>query len=381
MRAARPDGSVLVANAVLFGRALRRAGIPADPDQTRMFLQALRAVGAGHRGDAKAAGRAVYVRCHEHRRIYDAAFDLFWRRATVVGRPSVGLPRLQQRRARPADVAFPGDHATAADVAGVVHAPQRVVASAAEHLRTADFGELTAKEARDAARMIESLRPRLPWRVSRRRRPGGSGDRPALRHVMRRSVATGGEALRWFWLRRARRPRPVALICDISGSMERYSRFLLRFAHALTRAGAPVEVFVFGTRLTRITRDLRARDADSALRQVAQRVVDWSGGTRIGESLRVLNRRWVRRTIRSGAVVLLASDGWERGDPALLRREAAALRRACHRLIWLHPLAARAGFLPATQGLQAVLPHVDQLASCGDVASLEALARTLWQTR
>jgi uncharacterized protein with von Willebrand factor type A (vWA) domain len=166
-------------------------------------------------------------------------------------------------------------------------------------------------------------------------------------------------------------------VCDISGSMERYSRFLLRFAHALQRSGAPVEVFVFGTRLTRITRELRARSPDAAIRQVADRVVDWSGGTRIGESLRTLNRRWVRRTIRSGALVLIVSDGWERGDPDLLAREMATLRRACHRLLWLDPLASRPGFEPTTVGLQAALPHVDALVPCATVASLQQLAGQL----
>ena len=156
------------------------------------------------------------------------------------------------------------------------------------------------------------------------------------------------------------------LVCDISGVMERYSRFMLRFAHALQRSGAPVEVFVFGTRLTRITRQLRARSPDAALRRVAEKVVDWSGGTRIGESLRQLNRRWVRRTVRSGAIVLLVSDGWERGDPALLAREMATLRRSCHRLLWLDPLAARPGFEPATVGLQAALPYVDELVPGGE---------------
>jgi uncharacterized protein len=159
--------------------------------------------------------------------------------------------------------------------------------------------------------------------------------------------------------------------------MERYSRFMLRFAHALQRSGAPVEVFVFGTRLTRITRQLRVRSPDAALRRVADRVVDWSGGTRIGESLRQLNRRWVRRTVRSGAIVLLMSDGWERDDPAVLAREMATLRRSCHRLIWIDPLAAREGFEPATAGLQAALPHVDEFVPAASVASLAALAERL----
>ncbi len=195
--------------------------------------------------------------------------------------------------------------------------------------------------------------------------------------MLRRALATGGEALGWRWLSRATQPRPIVLICDISGSMERYSRFMLRFAHVLDRTGAPIEVFVFGTRLTRITRELKVRSPDVALRRVGDRVVDWSGGTRIGESLHTLNRRWVRRTIRSSAVVLIVSDGWERGDATLLEREMVTLRRSCHRLLWLDPLASRPGFEPATVGLKAALPHVDELVPCASVASLEALAARL----
>jgi uncharacterized protein with von Willebrand factor type A (vWA) domain len=198
-----------------------------------------------------------------------------------------------------------------------------------------------------------------------------------MRTMLRHALASGGEPLHWRWLRQTVRPRPIVLVCDISGSMERYSRFMLRFAHALQRSGARVEVFVFGTRLTRITRQLRVRSPDEALRRVAGKVVDWSGGTRIGESLRELNRRWVRRTVRSGAVVLLVSDGWERGDPALLAREMATLRRSCHRLLWIDPLAARGGFEPATAGLRAALPHVDELVPAASVASLEELAGRL----
>jgi hypothetical protein len=167
------------------------------------------------------------------------------------------------------------------------------------------------------------------------------------------------------------------LVCDISGSMERYSRFMLRFAHTLRRSGAQVEVFVFATRLTRITRQLGTRNPDAALRRVAEKVVDWSGGTRIGESLRQLNQRWVRRTVRSSAVVLLVSDGWERGEPALLAREMAVLQRSCHRLIWLDPLASRPEFKPDTVGLRAALPYVDDFIPCATVASLEEMAQRL----
>ncbi|HET6577864.1 MAG TPA: VWA domain-containing protein [Gemmatimonadales bacterium] len=369
------DGQVFLANVARFGRLLRRAGLGADGGQTATFLQALALLGFERRADVRAAGRAIFVRRREDVRLYEAAFDLFWRRRSGSG-VSDRLPRMRQetRRERPADPAGPD---AAAGQAHMLPAVRPGAASALAELRTADFGILTADEARDAQAMIEALRPRLPVRRARRSRSGRSGHRPAARLMLRRAMGTGGEALGWRWLRRTERPRPIVLVCDISGSMERYSRFMLRFAHALQQSGAPLEVFVFGTRLTRITRQLRLRSPEAALRRVAEKVVDWSGGTRIGESLHELNRRWVRRTVRSSAVVLLVSDGWERGDPALLAREMATLRRSCHRLLWIDPLAARPGFEPSTVGLRAALPHVDELVPAASVATLEELAGRL----
>jgi uncharacterized protein len=371
------DGEILLANVARFGRILRRAAMDVDSGQIATFARALTLLGFGRRGDVRAAGRAIFVRRREDVRLYEAAFDLFWRRRVGPSGMSDRLPRLRQdqRREQPADPADP-EEGEAGDEE-LVAAVRPGAASLTEELRTADFGGLTPDEARDAQAMIEALRPRLPTRRARRSRSARSGHRPAARAMLRHALATGGEALRWRWLRRTERPRPIVLVCDISGSMERYSRFMLRFAHALQRSGAPLEVFVFGTRLTRITRQLRIRSPDAALRRVAEKVVDWSGGTRIGESLHELNRRWVRRTIRSGAIVLLVSDGWERGDPALLAREMGTLRRSCHRLLWIDPLAARAGFEPTTVGLQAALPFVDELVPAASVASLEELADRL----
>jgi uncharacterized protein with von Willebrand factor type A (vWA) domain len=370
------DGGVLMANVARFGRILRRAGLDADSSQTAAFLRALILLGLARRADVLAAGRAIFVRRREEIRLYESAFDLFWRRRTGPGL-STRLPRLRQEtpRERPADPANADSDTAGTDE--LLSAVRPTTASALDELRTADFGTLTADEARDAQAMLEALRPRLPLRPARRSRLARRGQRPAARAMLRHAMSTGGEAIRWRWLRRTRRPRPIVLICDISGSMERYSRFMLRFAHALQRSGAPLEVFVFGTRLTRITRQLRTRSPDAALRRVAEKVVDWSGGTRIGESLHELNRRWVRRTVRSGAVVLLVSDGWERGDPALLAREMATLRRSCHRLLWIDPLAARPGFEPSTEGLRAALPLVDELVPAASVASLQELAARL----
>src|SRR5213594_227317 len=353
---------------------LRRAGLSIDSVQTRRFAEVLALLGFERRDDVKAAGRAVFVRRREERGVYDAAFDLFWRR-TAPGGVSQELPRLRQVEQR-ADTTF-----TAAPEVGeaveVGEGATQLGASERERLRTADFAELTSAEAREAAAMLAALKPRLPLRPSRRPRVCRRGKRVAARLMLRKSRSAGGEPLVWrFWQRRTR-PRPITLICDISGSMERYSRFLLRFAHALAGSGAPVEVVVFGTRLTRITRELRVRDPDAALDRVAGKVVDWSGGTRIGASLHELNRRWVRRSIRSSAVVIIVSDGWEREAPARLGREMATLRRSCHRLIWLDPLAGRPGFEPATQGLVAALPYVDDFIPCGNIASLEHLAERL----
>jgi uncharacterized protein len=362
-------------NAVLFGRLLRRAGLAVDPGQTRLFLHAMLLLGLDRKGDIKAAGRTLFVRRREERATYDTAFELFWRRrmeGTGIGRQ---LPKLKQGERREAGVDLGGE--SGSDAIELVTPVSVRAPSAREELRNADFAALTSEEARDAQAMLAALRPRLPRRRSRRSALAARGHRPAARRMMRRALGSGGETLEWRWLRRLMHPRPIVLICDISGSMERYSRFMLRFAHALQRSGAPVEVFVFGTRLTRITRQLRVRSPDVALRRVAEKVVDWSGGTRIGESLHTLNRVWVRRTIRSGAVVLIVSDGWERGDPEQLAREMATLRRSCHRLLWLDPLASRPGFEPATAGLRAALPYADELVPCASVRSLELLAERL----
>lgn len=371
------DGAALAANCILFGRLLRRAGLAVDAEQTRTFTRVLGSIGVGRKADVRSAGRVIFVRRREDRATFDEAFERFWRRQGAGGGPRGELPRIRQSERRPGSLDLGGDTGFGEEAREPLTIELPRAASSTELLRQADFGDLTRDEVRDALRMLEQLRPRLPRRPARRPALSRRGGRPALRRMLRRSLATGGQPLHWRWLRQRTRPRPIVLVCDISGSMERYSRFMLRFAHALGRSGAPLEVFVFGTRLTRITRQLRVRSADEALRRVAGTVVDWSGGTRIGASLAELNRRWVRRTVRSGAVVLLVSDGWERGEPEELAREMAKLRRACHRLLWLDPLASREGFEPLTQGLVAALPYVDDFLPCASVASLERLGELL----
>jgi uncharacterized protein len=373
----RVEGVVLLRNIIAFSRMLRRAGLTVDVQQTQIFARVITTLGVDRRRDVRAAGRTIFARSREQRSIYDAAFDLFWRRSTALGDTSSKLPRIRQREDKHVDVEFSEDTPRPFLISNVQSDLPPIGASNREHLRTADFATLGPAEVRDAEAMIAALRPALPMRPARRPKLNRTGQRLAMRAMVRDSLGFGGEVVTWRWLQRRQRPRPIVLVCDISGSMEPYTRFMLRFAHALSRSGSLVEVFVFSTRLTRVTRELRGQHADTALRRVSARVVDWSGGTRIGASIKTLNRRWVRRAIRSGAIVLIVSDGWERGDPNVLRREMMTLQRSCHRLIWLDPLASRPGFAPATVGLRAALPSVDEFLPCADVASLEALAGRL----
>ena len=198
---------------------------------------------------------------------------------------------------------------------------------------------------------------------------------------MRRSMATGGELMDWRWRRPRVEPRPIVLLIDISGSMETYARVMLRFAHALTRANRRTEVFVFGTRLTRVTRSLATRSVDDALARVSAEVADWSGGTRIGECLREYNKRYAGRNGSSDSITVVLSDGWDRGDPTLVATETARLRRNCRRLLWLNPLAGAADFEPLAAGMAAALHNVDRLLPAGSLADLESFAELLIDTR
>ncbi len=247
-----------------------------------------------------------------------------------------------------------------------------------EALRHREFDRMTSAELREAERLVDLLEPRLERRRTRRYELHPHGRRIAPRAMFRRNLSTGGEILEWVWRRPIKRPRPLVVICDISGSMERHSRLLLRFVQALSASSAVrTESFVFGTRLTRVTRLLRDRDRDRALAKVADSVTDWAGGTRIGESFHEFNVKWARRTLRTSGVVIVVSDGWDRGDPALVAVEAARLRRNCHRLVWLNPLAGTAGYQPLAAGMRAAFPYIDDFLAAGTVASLERLGEVL----
>lgn len=256
-------------------------------------------------------------------------------------------------------------------------APSVLAYSSGERIRTKAFERMTPQELREAERAIDRMLVSLPVRRTRRWQLHKGGRHVAQRQMMRRNLATGGDPLTWLWRRHRTEPRSVVLLCDISGSMERHARLLLRFGHALARSEVRTESFVFGTRLTRITAQLRHRDPDRALDRVSAAVADWSGGTRIGGSFREFNQRWARRVLRTSGIVIVISDGWDRGDPAVVGEETARLRRNCRRLIWLNPLAGSKEYRPLAAGMAAAYPHVDVFLPGHDLASLQSLAEIL----
>ena len=393
------DGAIFLKNAVLFTRALRSAGVPTDLRGALDFARALTLVDIGDRAQVHAAGSTVFCRRHADLPVYDAVFDQFWRRhvariaplAPTDGSPrekakephgavapeSTAERRSERRSGRPEQAEPSGEGEDDRPIGeGRVVSPRAF--SIAEAFSHREFDRMTASELRDAEKLIDLLRPRLETRLTRRYEHHPHGRRLAPRAMFRRNLATGGDLVDWVWRRRVRRPRTIVVLCDVSGSMERHARLLLRFVQALTRAsGVRTESFVFGTRLTRITHELRGRDPDLAIRRVAETVTDWTGGTRIGESLRTFNLRWARRVLRSSGVVIVVSDGWDRGDPALVGVETARLQRNCHRLIWLNPLAGADGYEPLAAGMAAAYPAVDDFLPIHNLASLERLGEVL----
>jgi uncharacterized protein with von Willebrand factor type A (vWA) domain len=251
-----------------------------------------------------------------------------------------------------------------------------------ETLRHKDFAAMSEDELHLARQCMADLVLSLGQRQTRRRvRAHKRTCCLDLSETVRRSMQHQGEIVRLAWRRPKLKPRPLVLICDISGSMERYSRLFLHFMHAMGHSSKHVEAFVFGTRLTRITPALRHKDVDTALREVSSAVVDWSGGTRIGESLKTFNYRWGRRVLRGGAVAIIISDGWDRGDVELLRHEVARLHRSVHRLMWLNPLAGAPTYQPLVRGMQTVLPHLDGFLPLHNLESLAQVARQLGALR
>lgn len=378
------ENSFLLKNLVLFSRLLRSAGIDVGPGQVIDLAAALEHVDVGRREDFYYAARALCVHRRAQVALFDQAFNLFWqpRTSEPIEAPSVPNPALQPKPLRMPNVTY---RELAPDDAAVQYAQpsERVMVdlqqtySAAEVLRKKDFASFTWEEVQEAKRLMATM----PWRIGERRTrrmvPAANGGRLDMRRVFRRNLRYGGEFLDLAWKRRKSKPRTVIVLCDISGSMEQYSRMLLHFLHTLSNELEQVEAFVFGTRLTRITRQIRRKDIDEAVGQVIHVVDDWGGGTRIGDAIRAFNYRWARRVRALDAVVLIISDGWDRGDTDTLGHEMARLQRSCFRLIWLNPLLASPDYEPLTQGLQAALPYVDDFLPVRNLENLEALGKAL----
>jgi uncharacterized protein with von Willebrand factor type A (vWA) domain len=340
---------------------------------------ALEHVDIGRRADFYFALQSVLIHREQDRPIFDEAFRVFWRtppdgwttsdlaamgEQLRSGAPLVDAPALQPEASNDAAVPVPRD---------AIDAVAPMSYSSREASRVKDFADLSETELEQAKAMIARLTWDLGTRRTRRWVPG-RGPVLDFKKVLRRNVRHGGEPLALPRRERASRRRPLVLLCDVSGSMERYARMLLHFIHGVAGSLEHVEAFVFATRLTRITRQLALRGPRRSLPTIPRRVPDWAGGTRIGEALRTFNVRWARRVMGHGPVVLLISDGWDRGDPGLLAREMSRLQRSCHRLIWLNPLLGAADYQPLTRGMQAALPFVDDFLPVHNLDSLEALA-------
>jgi len=373
----------LEANVVHFVRLLRRAGMVVGPGDTLDAERALAAIDVMRREQFYAALHAVLVRDRADHELFDEAFRLFWRdpmgadSALALLLPQMKTPttRTVSRRLSEAwKPPRPGQHAPKREEPSV---DTFLAYSADEVLRRRDFDQMSAAELARARRLIRDLDARVDMIPTRRTRPAEHGRHIDAQRTVREALRRGGEIQRLRWKQRRERPPVIVALCDISGSMGRYSEMLLRFLHTLLAHRGRGHVFTFATHLTNITRTLRDRDVDRALAEVGREVTDWASGTRLGVCLHEFNQRWSRRVLAQGAVVLLVTDGLDRDDANVLRSEAARLGRSCRRLIWLNPLLRYAGFEPKAQGIQALLPAVDEHRPIHDLASLAQLAHAL----
>jgi uncharacterized protein len=371
------SSGALVGNLLQFAHLLRRAGLDVHTGRVLDAVAALDWVGVTGRDDVRSTLRALFVHRHEDLARFDEAFDLFWRAhlGAADGPPLFSLgerPRVVATKLRAASVTFDDERAGDDPTP-----PVGVGAYSPAHVsRTKDFGDFTPEEMAAAEAALSELGWEIGVRRTRRWSAGPAGGID-LRRILRRNVKHGGELIDLPRRERLAKPRPIVVLADVSGSMERYSRMLLHFVRGLTRESGRVESFLFATRLTRVTRLIGDRGDGTALRKLSQSVQDWGGGTRIGDALRTFNLQWARRVMRNGPVVLLVSDGWDRGDPELLARELARVQRSCSRLVWLNPLLGSANYEPLTRGMMAALRHVDDFRPVHNLQSLEQLAERL----
>jgi uncharacterized protein len=382
---ARAPGQ-LGANVVHFARVLRAAGIPIGTDKVMDAVRVLPISGLARRADWHATLAALFLTRREQQALFDEAFERFWRDPGIEDRMrALLLPKVEGRTPRDraggrlAEALFPGSDARPRPREAPPEAAidAMLTFSARERLGHLDFERMTAQEWALARRIVAEMRLPVPEVRTRRHAPSRRGRAVDLAATLRQMARRGGEFTHIARREPRRRPPPLVVLCDISGSMHRYTRMFLHFLHALTRDRERVSTFLFGTRLTNVTRPLRDRDVDEALARVGAAATDWAGGTRIGASLREFNFRWARRLLGQNACVLLVTDGLERDDTGTLEAEMARLHRSCRRLVWLNPLLRYAGFEPRASGVASMRPHVDAFLPVHDIDSLRALAAAL----
>ena len=359
--------------AVGFARVLRRLDIATPLDSVLTFINALSLVGIDNRESVYWAGRATLVRRPEDISTFNKAFAVFWEH-----RESVALPDDEQLHIT---LALDSDEEEGSADGNAEASDEPTITlrfSGVETLRDKDFASYTNDEMQQAQQFMQSLRVAGPPRPSLRMKPSRArGKRPDMRATVRASLAASGEPMRRHWVEKGDKPRRIVFLLDISGSMEPYARALVRFVHAGVAGRQRVEAFTLGTRLTRITRELSSKDPDRALRAAGENVRDWSGGTRLGETLRIFNHEWGVRGMARGAIVVVLSDGWDRGDPIVLAEQMERLHRVAFRIVWVNPLKVTPGYAPLARGMAAALPYVDDFVEGHSLDSLELLTKVI----
>jgi len=380
----RHEGGQLADNLVHFARALRAAGIPVGPGAVLDALAAVRAAGIGMREDFYWTLHAVFVKRHEHSILFDQAFRIFFRRRGGIDKLLAAmLPQAPVPEQKPPPGAQRVSQALLTSRGEMERKPPeletdaRLTVSDREVLQKKDFAQMTADEIAAARAAIKRLVLSLDEVKTRRLAPHRHGHIVDIRRTLRASLKAGGAVIDLKYLGPRVKAPPVVALLDISGSMSQYTRLFLHFLHTVTDARKRVHTFLFGTRLTNVTRALKAKDPDESLAAVAASVPDWSGGTRIASSLRAFNKLWARRVLTQGAVVLLITDGLERDPDEHLAFEIDRLHRSCRRLIWLNPLLRFSGFEAKAKGIRAMVPHVDQLRPIHNLESMAELVRAL----
>jgi uncharacterized protein len=375
----------LAENIIYFARALRVAGIPVGPGAVMDALTAVRVAGVGTREDFYWTLHAVFVNRHEHSLLFDQAFRIFFRRRGYLDKlmaamlPQAPLRQEEQPKAgtRRIEEALFAGMPEQERPKPEEEADATLTVSDRELLQRKDFAQMTAAEIAAAKEAIKRLVLSLDEVKTRRLAPSRRGHIVDIRRTLRASLKAGGAVIDLKYLGPRRKAPPLVALLDISGSMSQYTRLFLHFLHAVTDARKRVHTFLFGTRLTNVTRALARKDPDEALAAVSASVADWSGGTRIATSLRAFNKQWARRVLTQGAIVLLITDGLERDGGERLEFEIDRLHRSCRRLIWLNPLLRFEGFEPKAKGIRSMLPHVDELRPIHNLESMTQLVRAL----